>query len=376
LNGSGVSRVSLVLGKGWWLVMALITIQRIVVENAEQAVALKRSRRWRQRTGLASVIVLLGTMTFALTADASSPPATDVPMVALAASHQVTGGTTIGALKSVSFTVAGAPTPVPDDATTVQLYISITGSAGGLLEVYPAGNNTEGTRQVFGWLGGHNHQFAHLNVNVGTKNEVTFYNSSTGSATVSVNETAYSTYVSPFYISPTGGNPGDVLTNTGGTTRWQQVSADNFSPNGGNPGDVLTNTGAGTAWQTPASPGVPTAYVGRHTASVDLAVTNQVYAVVSTPTLPAGSYAVTATLVVQANGDQVECAIAGYQVLNFQGASTDTGGNDTVAITDAVQLSAPAPITIDCHDDDGTAASVGGMVVLAIPVNGVVAAGH
>jgi hypothetical protein len=97
---------------------------------------------------------------------------------------------------------------------------------------------------------------------------------------------------------------------------------------------------------------------------------------VKSPPLPAGSYAVTASVQVVAHGDDVECWIDGWESAFQAGISADAHW-DTVSWTDVDAVADGSRIVIDCLDFGGNngVAQVDTSRVVAIPLQAEVVEG-
>ena len=256
----------------------------------------------------------VGGITLAGVAAASPTSTTSVSFVALNPAHKVLSAATIAANKTSSPVVAGGATTVPTNATAVQLTVIAKGAAGGVLNFYPAQNVSGGSGQSLPYPSGSGSVSTTIQENIGQGDALTFANASSGSVVVTATITGYSTQVTAGTINGTGGTTGQVLTNTGTGTSWQNppaalppngaaggaltgnypnpflangsvgtpqiidgsvtsdklatgaVTTNKISASGGSTGQVLTNTGTGASWMNlpaipfgtnpnPASPG-------------------------------------------------------------------------------------------------------------------------
>jgi hypothetical protein len=148
-------------------------------------------------------------------ADSGTPPAGGYVIVSPAT--KVFGGT-IGAGKGVSAIAIGGATTVPTNATAVEISLSIKSTQAGVLTVYPAGDPTAPDSQDISYSAGTTNLTAVGTV--GVKDEITFHNAGSASATVGVKDIGYSTQLTATNIAPDGGSPGEVLTNTGSGAVW------------------------------------------------------------------------------------------------------------------------------------------------------------
>ncbi|MGN6721434.1 MAG: hypothetical protein ACTHJM_02345 [Marmoricola sp.] len=287
-----------------------------------------RRRGWRRPLALlGSALLVVGMV--AGVAGASGYGTADVTMVPLSPAYKLTSltGSSIAAGKTLSLTVAGAPTPVPDDATTVQLTVSVVNSNGGQLNIYPAGNPSAPNGYV-PWSGGVKATDS-VNVNVGTKNQITIANNSFGTATVTVTETGYSV----------------------------QVNAADISGAQGTAGQVLTNTGTGASWQDAGGPGFQTSFFGPNG---PITANDFNPALLGTYTPPPGKYLVTFSGEVEdtstTTSDFVQCSLdTQYDSIGSAIASVTPGAKwATIAISGMVDDSY-APGTIKFYCSTGSA---------------------
>lgn len=185
--------------------------------SAAQAV----SGGWGKWAALA-VVATLGVATVTAVAGASSPTPsviTNLTFTPLTAGHKVFSGT-VAAHKTASPVVSGGSTTVPYSATTIRFTVTAKGSAGGVLDFYPAGNTNGGSGQTLTYASGNVMATGQIEEKVGQSNELTIVNSGTGSAAVTLTATAYSTQVTTDDVSSTGGSFGQVLTNQGSGVAW------------------------------------------------------------------------------------------------------------------------------------------------------------
>jgi hypothetical protein len=202
-------------------------------------------------------------------ADAGSPPAAGY--VSVSPAVKIFGGS-LATGKSVSVVAIGGSSTVPTNATAVQLSVTVSAAGSGAINIAPAGDPTAGgATSVF--YSGSTTQTVHETV--GTKDQITFHNSGSGTATVTVKVTGYSTQLAASNIAPDGGSAGQVLTNTGTGAAWRTtgsvLSMARFSISGAG-----TNTSA--SWQFMGSPVLEHFADGNTaaevTATTDLASTN------------------------------------------------------------------------------------------------------
>jgi hypothetical protein len=157
-------------------------------------------------------------------ADSGTPPAAGY--VSVSPATKVFGGS-IGAGKSVAAIAIGGATTVPTNATAVQMKLAIKSTAAGALVVFPTGDPTAPGSQNVSYGSGTTN--VTINETVGTKDEITFRNAGSASATVTVSDSGYSTQLTAANIAPDGGNPGDILTNTGSGTAWETGGLPSFN---------------------------------------------------------------------------------------------------------------------------------------------------
>ena len=145
---------------------------------------------------------------------------TSVSFVSLSPAKKLLTNTSIQANKTDSPVVIGASTTVPADATTVQLSISVTGTASGVLNFYPADDSSGGSGQFVEWAA-HSTGTGIIQENPGQSGELTFYNVSSAAAKVTATITGYSTQVTAGDVNGSGGVAGQALINNGdGTASW------------------------------------------------------------------------------------------------------------------------------------------------------------
>jgi hypothetical protein len=199
------------------------------------------------------------------TAAATSPGSpTDVTFVPVPG-HVVFSNRFVSAHGTVSPVMIGGSTTVPSDATAVQFTVRVKGSAPGTLSIYPAGNPAGGSGDSVHWTTTKGAS-ASIAETIGSSDEITFASNSTQAINLSVTIIGYSTQVSAGDVNSSGGNPGQVLTDTGDGAAWQT------------PGTVYVDHAVATTLQTEANTaggftnlidGVPAgSYVVHFTASV------------------------------------------------------------------------------------------------------------
>ena len=190
--------------------MPLITIK---VERRTQLASNPRRRRAR-RIGVA---VLVGTCAAAGLLLNTSASASVVSITA----HTVQNNTVIAAHKTLSPVMIGAATTVPTDATRVRFDLTVAkAQQAGSLAVYPAGNPGGMSNSALPFVV-NTATSATFTESIGLSNKITFENQSTGSISLTVKITGYSTEVHATDITGTGGSAGQVLTNTGAGASWQ-----------------------------------------------------------------------------------------------------------------------------------------------------------
>jgi hypothetical protein len=167
-------------------------------------------------------------------ADSGTPPAGGY--VTVSPATKVFGGS-IGTGKGVSAIAIGGATTVPTNATAVKMSLSVKSTAGGVLVVFPAGDPTAPDSQNVSYAAGTTN--VTIVGTVGVKDEVTFHNAGSASATVTVKDVGYSTQLTATNIAPDGGSPGDALVNTGDGAAWsdngQVLATANFFPGDAGP---------------------------------------------------------------------------------------------------------------------------------------------
>jgi hypothetical protein len=184
---------------------------------------------------------------------ASASPSTDttnVKFTGLNPTKTVLSAKSIAANASLPVIVAGGSTTVPTGTTTVRLQVTVKGSKAGTLTFYPTGNPGGSSGYFLAWTAGGSASGQILE-NVGQKDEVTFGNTSSGAAIVTAVITGYSSGVTAADVSPAGAQLGQVLMADGlaNGVNWESITSNVISGDGGTAGQVLTNTGTGSAWQ-------------------------------------------------------------------------------------------------------------------------------
>jgi len=165
-------------------------------------------------------------------------PATIKPIAA----HTVLNNMIFTSNKAATPVVIGGSTTVPTDAIRVQLSVTVSkGSAAGTLRVFPTGGTfAEGAS--LSWAAGQTVSST-VTERVGLNNEVTFLNQSNGAVTVLAKLTGYRNVVDATDITADGGNPGDVLVNTGSGAAWQATAPNAAQLGGIGPSGFIHGTG-------------------------------------------------------------------------------------------------------------------------------------
>ena len=318
--------------------MALIVINRPVVQCSEHDPAPRSP--WRRRALFAGALAIAVAATAGATgalAGGGGQNTTSVAFVNLTVAKKVLNNASIAANKTVSATVIGGSTTVPTDATTVQLTVTASGTANGILNFYPAGNVGGGSGQFITWTAGHSGSGI-IQENPGQVGQLTFYNVSNAAAHVTATITGYST----------------------------QVTAGDINGSGGSAGQALINNGDGTAGWGSAAPGSYT-----HISLPTTHFTGLNFVQVAAVTVPAGDYNVTYTGVVTNSGaspDTIYCYINGVAPVDVGQIVEKTvvpANSSNEIVAQAVTKAATAgSITVTCADDNGTS-SVG---VLEFPI--------
>lgn len=201
-----------------------------VEELARLRAEVQELRAGKQRAGLSrrrlvtvsSGVLLAVAMVTGVAGATTGSSTTDVAFVTIP-SHNVLSNVIIGGGGARSAVVIGGFTTVPTNATTVRLNVSVHGgTSNGTMNFYPAGNPAGASGQTLSW-NAHQSVFGTVMENVGTSNQVTFANNSTGAVTVTAAVNGYSTQVTAGDISGSGGTTGQVLTNTGSGAAWQTM---------------------------------------------------------------------------------------------------------------------------------------------------------
>jgi hypothetical protein len=300
---------------------------------------------------LATTVMSVGVT---LVAQAQGPESTtDVNFVTLATPYPLFANKTITSASPYSIAVIGGKTPVPSDATTVDLDVQAGGTTGGQMEFYPAGDLANSSGELLSWPAGGTNS-AEIQVNVGTKNEVSF--------ATTAHEGGPLSGASPNATTVSAQATATIL---GYST---QVTDGDVSGLDGNAGQVLTNNGTGAAWENLPT---TTAYAS-HATGVNLSEDD---VTVDSLTVPAGSYVVTVTLdAIGTHVDLASCtlystdgAIGGIGYANLSGydAAGDYAGTGDIQMA---TTTSGGTITLGCGDYVGTGAKMNDSLI-ANPVN-------
>ena len=289
-------------------------------------VASARLLRKRLVLGMAVLTTAALSVGVTMAAEASGGGSTtNVKFVPLAPPFKLETNHAMTANSTLRVAIIGGATTVPYNATTVELNVTATSAAGGVMNFYPSGNTGGGSGQYLSWsAGGSDTQT--IQENVGTKDQLAFALEG-GAATLTATITGYSTQVTDGDISPADGTTGQVLTNTGSGAAWQNVGAGAISGAGGSAGQVLTNTGTGAAWQAPGGAGYETddgCCTHFHLGASPTAIVSL--------TLPAGSYELSFATGIDNTGsstDTVECYV--QSPLGPSAAYPANAGDDVLA---------------------------------------------
>ena len=164
--------------------MPLITVNINRGPGLDPAVAARRRTRRRAIALVGAVTVASGAL---VAGSAGADPAP--PTFTAITPFKLITATQIAATKSLTKIVIGGTTTVPTDASSLQLNVTVTnGTQAGALLIYPAGAPT--TAPSLTWTAGQSvTQVA--TVGVGTRNEATFVNQSSGTVKLTVTITGY-----------------------------------------------------------------------------------------------------------------------------------------------------------------------------------------
>lgn len=180
----------------------------------------RRGHRVMATTVAMATAILIAVGVTGATADSKT---TSVAITPLTPVRTVTAGVSIAAGKTYAFVGSGGSTTVPTNALVIRLAITVKGAAGGTLSFAPLGDPAGASPTKVTWPAGGTGSGT-VNVNLGASNKVVVSNASTGSATVGVKITGYSTQVTAAGINGAGGTNGQVLTNNGdGTVAWKNT---------------------------------------------------------------------------------------------------------------------------------------------------------
>lgn len=181
-----------------------------------------RSHRVAATTLALATAILIAVGITGATADSKT---TNVAITPLTPVKTVTTGVSVAAGKTYAFVGSGGSTTVPTNALVIRLAITVKGATGGTLSFAPLGDPAGASPTKVTWPAGGTGSGT-VNVNLGTSNKVAVSNASTGSATVGIKITGYSTQVTAAGINGAGGTNGQVLTNNGdGTVDWRTPDA-------------------------------------------------------------------------------------------------------------------------------------------------------
>jgi hypothetical protein len=158
----------------------------------------------------------------------------------------------VGAGKIATPVAIGGSTTTPTNSTAVQLNVIVKAAQSGVLKVYPAGDPTAAGAVAIQLSGGTTTTQT-IDETVGTKDEVAFQNTTSGSATVTASVTGYSTQITASNIAPDGGVSGEVLSNTGNGVGWQAGSVGVDSGTGLTGGGTIALGGSRTLSVDPSA---------------------------------------------------------------------------------------------------------------------------
>jgi hypothetical protein len=301
------------------------TVARLTarIDELDGAGARRRQarRQWLRRGGAVGVAAAAGLLVVGVAGATPTTSTTDVTFVPVTPTHVLFSGKSIAANKSFSAVVIGGATTAPTNATTVQVKVSAKGAAGGVLNFYPAGNVGGGSGQFLSYPSGNGTVSETIEENVGLKDELTFANTGSGSATVTATLLGYST----------------------------QVTAGDMSPTGGTAGQVLTNTGVGAVWQT-------------HTHAYSNSLINVTSVTTTASTIlslavPAGSYEVSAHFTPQGGGNYGSCYLMspGNNPIAFGTVSLSPSNPFESASMDGLVTTTGGNLSLSCYTQSGTA---------------------
>lgn len=182
----------------------------------------RRSQRVATTTVALATAILIAVGVTGATADSET---TNVAITPLTPVKTITTGASVAAGKSYTFVGSGGSTTVPTNALVIAVAVTVKGAAGGTLTLAPSGHPASASPTKISWPAGGTGGGT-VKVNLGQSNKVVITNGGTGSATVGVKITGYSTQVTAAGINGTGGTNGQVLTNNGdGTVGWRTPPA-------------------------------------------------------------------------------------------------------------------------------------------------------
>lgn len=324
--------------------MSLITINRPVQQCAHAPQPARHP--WRRRGLVAAALGTAVAVSVAVTAAVAGPGqnTTSVSFVSLTVAHKVMNNVSIAANKTASAVVIGGSTTVPTDATTVELDVTVTGTAAGVLNFYPDGNVSGGSGQAISWTA-KGTSTGTIQENPGQSGELTFANASSAAAKVTATITGYSTQVTAGDVNGSGRVAGQALINNGnGTASWGSALPKSYT----------------RIFPTAVS------FTGLH------------FVQVGQVPVPAGDFNVTYTGPVSNSGaalDTIYCYINGTaaadvgQIVEKTVVGPHLGNEITVqAVTKAA---VPGNITVTCADDTGTS-TIGSLafpILTAVQVN-------
>jgi hypothetical protein len=158
-----------------------------MAKHAKAAVGRQRRRRFVGLMTAAAAIVAL------VDAVASASSTTSEGIVSITP-HSVASGASIAAGKSVAYVVSGGATTVPTDATRVQFSVTVSDQAkAGTLTAQPYLDAADASGDMLSWQAPKTSVSGTFLEPVGVSNKVAFTNTSSGTVTVTVKITGYST---------------------------------------------------------------------------------------------------------------------------------------------------------------------------------------
>jgi hypothetical protein len=250
--------------------------------------------------------------------------------------HTLQNNTALAALKSVTPVVSGGATTVPTDATRVQFAVTVTGKANGELQVFANGAAGLGVDSV--------PMTANVTVSttvtesVGLQNKVAFRNNSTNSLSLTVKIIGFTTEVRASDVSGAGGHAGQVLTNTGSGAVWQD--------------------GGRAAQRAPANSAF---------------LPSGVVVTVASLTVQPGSYFVSFSALFTTNSttpDILTCQLlspTGHMAgSNETSTDLNLGNRSSISLQGLVSVAVAGTVTVSCHSNTTSAASVSDMSLIAL----------